>query len=41
MNGPLGDGFSGECQRMGGDKDLQTSSRYIIGVKVSRIMGNG
>ena len=21
--GLLGDGFSGECQRMGGDKDLQ------------------
>ena len=38
--GLLGDGFSGEVQRMGSDQDLQTSSRYILGVKVPRIMGN-
>ena len=37
--GFVGDGFSGEVERMGGDKDLYTYSRYIIGSKLARFMG--
>ena len=33
-----GDGFSGECERVGRDIDLDTAHRYIVGVKLARIM---
>ena len=40
VGGIGGDGFSGEADRMGKDIDLNTSSRYIIGVKHARLMGD-
>ena len=34
-----GDGFSGCCERMGKDIDKNTSTRYFIGLKISRLRG--
>ena len=34
-----GDGFSGCCDRVGKDIDLNTTSRYFIGLKIARILG--
>ena len=34
-----GDGFSGCCDRVGKDINLNTSSRYFVGLRISRIVG--
>ena len=34
-----GDGFSGCTDRVGRDVDLNTSSRYVLGMKIARILG--
>ena len=34
-----GDGFSGCQDRVGKDIDLNTSSRYFVGLKIARIVG--
>jgi hypothetical protein len=34
-----GDGFSGCCDRVGKDIDLNTTSRYFVGLKIARLLG--
>ena len=39
QGGVGGDGFSGLTDRVGQDIDLNTSSRYFVGLKIARLVG--